>query len=106
MRINNQALSDILSAIDVDGQAAVMAQVQAAYVNAKITQATENLSTAVSFEVSDWEAVENMLATPTPSQALLPVRNAIETKLAANDNTGLSVLFLMLYAANRSHFGG
>ena len=34
-----------------------------------------------------------------------PLRDAIAAKVAAQDDSNLGVLLLMLYAATRSHFG-
>ena len=103
--LNNQTIAAVLAAIDADGQAAVTAQIQTAYVAQKVTGTTTTLSPAISFTVSDWDAVEAFVTAGMPSQAVYPLRDAVKARLEARDASGLGVLLLMLHAATKSHFG-
>lgn len=103
--LNNQTIATILAAIEADGQASVTAQIQAAFVAQKVTSTTAALAPAISFTVSDWDAVEAFVAAGMPSQAVYPLRDAVRAKLEARDASGLGVLLLMLHAATKSHFG-
>lgn len=105
MALNNQTITAVLAAIASDGQAAVTAQIQTAFVTQAVGATTAALAPAVAMEVTDWAVVESVLAAGTPSQTLMPLRDAIAAKVAAQDDSNLGVLLLMLYAATRSHFG-
>lgn len=105
MALNNETITAVLAAIAADGQSAVTTQIQTAFVAQAVGATTTTLTPAVTMEVMDWAVVEAVLTAGTPSQALMPLRDAIAAKLAAQDDSNLGVLLLMLYAATRSHFG-
>lgn len=105
MALNNETIAAVLAAIADSDQDAVTQQIKTAYVASKVAETTTALAPAVTLTVTNWPAVDSMLAATTSSQTLLPLRAAIQAKIAAEDDDNLGVLLLMLYAATSRHFG-
>lgn len=95
----------ILAEVAANGIDATTDQIRDAYVAAKMASAATGLSAAVAMQVTDWPAVEAFLTGGVSSTALYPVRAAIAAKIAARDASGLGILLLTFYAADKAHRG-
>lgn len=105
MALSDSAKAAVLAEVQRVGLAATTKQIQDAYVAAKVGAAQTELDKAVSMAVQDWPALEAFLTAGVSSTALYPVRASIAAKLAARDETGLGILLLTLYAADKAHRG-
>jgi len=105
MPLPNEIVASVIADVKSAGLDATMAQIRAAYVADRISDAQTELSGAITFTVKDWGAVETFLSTGVSSTAVYPLKSAIDAKIAANDATGLGAMFLAFFAAGKAHFG-
>lgn len=105
MALSNEQMAAVIAGIKTDGQAAMIAQIQAAYIADRLANAQTELAGAIAFTVDDWTALEAFINTGVSSTAVYPLKAAIQAKIAANDATGLGTMLLAFFAAGKAHFG-
>lgn len=102
MALSKTATDEVLAAIAANGLEVTTSQIRDAYVTAKMASANRTLDKAVSMAVQDWPTLGAFLEAGVSSTALYPLREAIAAKLAAEDDSGLAVLLLSFYAADKA----